>query len=81
MKLYNNISELEKKYIDLGGESITVKEGCLGYGISVFTAEGYKSAVITEVPLNCWSSAHKVRFYNRLPKKYAEAIKKKKGGE
>ena len=81
MKLYTGILELEQKYLELGGESITVKEGCLGWGVTVFVASGYKSAVVTEVPLNCWSSAHKVRFYNRLPKKYAEAIKKKKGGE
>lgn len=47
-----------------------ISDGVLGYGIMVLSAPGYKYAVVKEVPLNCWSSAHTVRFYNKLPKKY-----------
>ncbi len=50
-------------------------EGSLGYGVMVLTADGCKSAVVTEVYLNSQSSAHKIRFYNVLPKKYAEPIR------
>lgn len=49
-------------------------EGTLGYGLMVLTADGYKPAVVTEVYLNEWSSAHKIRFYDKLPKKYARQI-------
>lgn len=30
--------------------------------------------IITEVPLNCWSSADKVRRYKKLPKKYQKMV-------
>lgn len=43
------------------------------------TAPGYKTAVVTEVYLNEWSSAHKVRFYNECPAKYAQAVYDKFG--
>ena len=81
MKLYtcSAIKQLFDKYIDLGGEITTIDEGCLGYGITVMTAEGYKSCVVKEVYLNTQSSAHKIRFYNRLPKKYMEAVERIRG--
>lgn len=64
------IEKLSAAYAEKGGFCNVLQEGTLGYGIMVLSAPGYKSAVVKEVPLNCWSSAHTVRFYNVLPKKY-----------
>ena len=64
------VEKLIEQYVDHGGEIITLEEGCLGYGLTLLMAPGYKTVVIKEVALNCWSSAHKIRFYNRCPKKY-----------
>lgn len=71
-KLYtcSAIEKLIEQYIDVGGEIIELEEGTLGYGLMLLQAPGYKTAVITEVYLNCWSSAHKIRMYNHCPKKY-----------
>ena len=76
MKLYScsAIDNLIQQYAEKGGVSYEIEEGVLGYGLTVCIADGYKSAVIKEVPLNQWSSAHKVRFYNSLPKKYAKQL-------
>lgn len=69
------IEELASKYRDLGG---TVYEeavpGTLGYGTTIMTAPGYKSAVIQEHYENEWSCCHTLRFYNVLPKKYRKLI-------
>ncbi len=61
-------------WIEAGGQVETVKEGVLGYGLTICYGEGLKTAVITEVPLNEWSSAHKIRFYNEMPKKYRQML-------
>lgn len=76
MKYYScaAVEDLCRRYWEKGGDSVELEDGVLGYGLTVCFADGYKSAVITEVPVNCWSSTHKVRFYNRLPKKYADRI-------
>ena len=76
MKLYScsAIDNLIKQYNDVGGTAYEIEEGTLGYGLTVCVANGYKCAVIKEVPLNEWSSGHKVRFYNELPQKYANRI-------
>lgn len=76
MKLYNlkAIDELIERYLKKGGEIHTVKEGVLGYGIMVLLGENLKFTVITEVYLNSQSSAHKIRMYNKLPKKYNNLI-------
>ena len=76
-KLYS-LSECEKlinKYVERGGEVYTIEEGCLGLGIMVLTGHNLKTTIIKEVYLNEWSSAHKVRMYNKCPKKYQEIIK------
>lgn len=73
MKLYTSgaVEKLANQYIDKGGEITTLKEGSLlGYGLAVFSGLGLRNTIVQEVYLNEWSSAYKVRFYDRLPKKY-----------
>lgn len=71
---YDAVTELIEKYIRMGGDVYQLQEGCLAQGLTVCVCDGYKSAVIDEIALNCWSSGQKVRFYNVLPKKYQKAI-------
>ena len=76
-KLYSckAVEQLMHSYGEREGyKCYVLEDGTLGYGLMVLTADGYKSAVVTEVYLNEWSSAHKVRFYNKLPKKYTRQI-------
>jgi len=72
MKIYtlNACEKVMQKYIDLGGDVETIKEGVLGLGTVVLTAENYKTVVIKEIFLNEWSSGHTVRQYKKTPKKY-----------
>jgi hypothetical protein len=68
-----SLSQCEKlisQYLELDGHVVTLEEGVLGLGVVICFAEGYQTAVIQEIYLNEWSSAHKVRRYNRTPKKY-----------
>lgn len=67
------------KWIAAGGQIDTVEEGTLGYGLTICHGEGLRTAVITEVPLNCWSSAHKIRIYNKMPKKYQTMLENMEG--
>lgn len=75
-KLYTThaVDDLIERYFAKGGEMYQIEEGGLGYGLLILTGYNLRSAVIKEVYLNCWSSAHKVRFYNELPKKYEKMI-------
>ena len=77
-KLYtcDAVASVIDKYVEMGGEVCTLEEGVLGYGLTVCFGDGLKTCVITEVPLNCWSSGHKVRFYNEMPRKYEELIER-----
>jgi len=68
------VGNLIDKYIDKGGEVITIEEGCLGYGITVCLGENLKTAIIQEFYLNEWNSSHKVRFYNKIPKIWQNKI-------
>lgn len=72
MTLYtcDAVRELIDRYTEKNGHIITIQEGTLGYGILLMVAKGYKTTVVTEVYLNEWSSAHKIRMYNRTPEKY-----------
>lgn len=70
----NAVSNLIDRYTEAGGEVITISEGVLGYGTMILQGEGLKSAVIQEIALNEWSSAHKIRMYNELPQKWIKAI-------
>lgn len=75
-KLYTStaIQELADRYLEAGGAVYELEEGTLGWGLTVMVGEGLKTAVVQEVPLDAWSSAHKLRMYNQTPKKYADAI-------
>lgn len=78
MKRYMNIEQIERIInilVEKGANVYELIEGCLGYGLTVVTgAENCKTMVIKEEYLNAWSSANSVRFYKKLPKKYAEMI-------
>lgn len=76
MKLYpcSAVEKLFAAYADIGGTCYEIVPGTLGHGLTVCVADGYNSAIVTEVYLNEWSSAHKIRFYDVLPKKYAKMI-------
>ena len=69
-----SIEALIAKYVDMGGDVYTLKEGTLGLGLTVCTLDGYKSAVITEYYISDWASGHTCRLYNKLPKKYQKMI-------
>jgi len=66
----SEISKLINQYLNLGGYITEIEEGSLGHGNLIISAPGYKHVVVKEIYLNEWSSAHTVRFYNKLPKKY-----------
>ena len=70
---------LIKSYINAGGESFTIEEGCLGLGVVALTDFGRRNLrafVIEEVYLNEWSSGHILKIYENgiLPAKYQRAI-------
>ena len=68
------VEQTINNWIEAGGEITTVKEGVLGYGLTICHGDGLRTAIITEVPLNCWSSAHTIRIYNKMPKKYRQML-------
>lgn len=63
--------------VDKEPDIITLQEGTLGYGTMVLKCDGFKTAIIQERYLNCWSSGHTIRLYNKTPKKYLILIKRK----
>lgn len=75
-KLYTSdaVEQLARMYCERDGEVITVEEGTLGWGLTVMRAQGCKTAIVKEVPLNEWSSAHTIRLYNKCPKKYEQMV-------
>lgn len=70
----DDISRLINLYGENGGNIWEIEEGCLGYGLTILTGDKLKTAVIQEYYINEWSSGHKVRFYNKIPKKYQDMI-------
>lgn len=66
-------------WVEVGGQVDTVKEGSLGWGLTICHGDGLKTAIITEVCLNEWSSAHKIRIYNEMPKKYQVMLENMEG--
>lgn len=76
MRLYSceNCENLLSRYVAYGGTYVTLIEGPLGYGLTVAYADGIETAVIKEIPLNEWSSAHTIRFYKKIPKKYEKML-------
>ena len=65
-----DINELIALYESKGGFYCQIKEGVLGFGKFILYGKGLKTAVVQEMYLNEWSSGHKMRFYNKTPKKY-----------
>ena len=77
MKLYTNraVELLAEQYQKKGGTVSIVEEGSLAtFGLALFHGEGLKTAVVREKQLNEWSSGSVVRFFNKLPAKYAGLI-------
>ena len=78
MKLYSpkSVDDFIGNYVEQGGEVAVIDEGCLAHGLTILydAANRLYNYIITEVPLNCWSSADKVRRYKKLPKKYQEMV-------
>jgi hypothetical protein len=70
------VDDLVHKYLSLGGEIITIEEGILGYGFIILhdTCGKLKTIIIKEIYVNCWTSTHTVRKYNKTPKKYEKII-------
>lgn len=65
---------LIERYIECGGEVVTLEEGSLGLGLTMCHGEGLKTAIINEVYVNEWTSRHTVRMYNDMPKKYEKML-------
>lgn len=77
MKIYtcSAVEQLINEYLKYdGAEIITVEEGSLGYGFMIMTAPKCKTTIVHEVYVNEWTSAHKIRMYNKMPNKYARII-------
>ena len=65
-------SLIDRYVNEYGGQVTILEEGCLGLGkLILHDAPEMKSYVITEYFINSWASGHKIRGYNKLPKKYA----------
>jgi len=64
------------KYInEYKGELTELEEGCLGLGkLILHNAEGKKTIIIQEFYINSQSSGHKIRKYNKMPKKYSKQV-------
>ena len=70
------VENLIGRYAALNGVSYEIEEGCLGYGLTVCTGDGLKTAIIKEIPVNTQYSLHSIRFYEKMPEKYKKAIEK-----
>ena len=68
------VENLINRYSEQGGTRTTIHEGPLGYGLTILHGDGLKTAIITEKPLNEWSSAHTIRMYNKTPAKYQKML-------
>tara|TARA_R100000808_G_C2118377_1_gene130311 strand:- start:800 stop:1036 length:237 start_codon:yes stop_codon:yes gene_type:complete len=57
------------------GQVTKIYEGCLGLGkIMLHSAQNKCTIIIKEVYLNSWTSAHTIRQYKKMPKKYKQYI-------
>ncbi len=74
MKNYSwqEVEKLIKRYIDKGGSAIQLREGVLGSGDWILTSDTLYSFVIKEIFVTSWTSAHTIRRYKNLPKKYIQ---------
>lgn len=73
---YKQVHALISRYIEKGGEALQTSEGVLGSGNwLLYDYNGrLKFIVITEIYINEWSSAHKIRKYRKIPKKYQKIL-------
>lgn len=74
---YYTLEAIEKligRYIEKGGEVVTIREGSLGYGTTLLHGPGLKTAIIQERYISAWSSSHTVRLYNQTPAKYTKLM-------
>lgn len=62
------------EYYDRDGSVEIIEEGTLGYGFIIMHGTGLKTSIVKEVYLNEWSSAHTIRMYNKMPKKYKQIL-------
>lgn len=62
--------DIIQQYINKGGYITTIENGVLGLGKILCFGEGLKTSLITEYFINSWASGHKIRMYNKTPKKY-----------
>jgi len=72
----SSCENLIDRYVnEFNGQVAVIEEGCLGLGkLLLHSAIGKKTIIITEYFLNEWSSGHKVRMYNKIPKKYEKYL-------
>ena len=68
------IEKLADKYAAYDGNVVELVPGCLGYGLTVMYGDGLKTCIVNEIAVNTQYSLHSVRFYNVMPKKYADMI-------
>jgi len=70
--------ELIETYInEFKGSLLQLEEGSLGLGkLILYNGNGRKSIVIEEIFETSWTSTHKIRMYNKQPKKYKTLIDK-----
>lgn len=70
------VENLINEYREKDGEFFQIEEGSLGWGFCIlYDWTGHlKTYIINEVYLNEWSSGHKVRAYNKIPKKYQKIL-------
>lgn len=78
---YETVDTLIDLYRDRGGEYLQISEGTLGSGDWILYGDGLKTTIIKETPVNCWSSEHKIRKYNKTPKKYQVIIDAYENGD
>lgn len=72
----DGIKRIIDTYLERGGEVVELEEGVLGYGMLMLYGTGLKTTIINEVYLNPWSSAHTIRMYRSMPRKYQEMLNK-----
>ena len=66
--------DLIQQYVEIDGDIIEIEPGILGLGKMLLIAKGYKFVLITEYYINCWTSGHKIKMYNKIPKKYQHLV-------
>ena len=73
--LYTNtvVQDLIRQYNEIDGAEVYEITGGL-VDSYILIAPGYKTAIIKEVYIDCWSSGQSIRFYNKMPAKYEKII-------